>query len=1042
MSTQAHLIERLIALEALQQGVNPRLAVEVGRAESRFNPTARSPQEAYGPMQLMPDTAARLGVDRYDPYQNIQGGVTLLRDLERRYPGDTARQLAAYNAGQRAVERYGGVPPYPETQGFVGKVMASLGPRSAEAAEAAPAPSMDRAAMEQRLRQLEQLERRETAPGGAPTAAPMDRAWMEQRLQQLEQLRTQETAPQMAPGAPAPGTPATLPEVSLPPPTPGIARIKMDIEPLPPTAPGVVAPGPPPIPPTAGGGGAPSLSTNPMSPGVVAPGPPATPPTAGGGGAPSLPANQMSPGVVAPGPPPIPPTAPAAAGAPGLDPVRAELLQMAPLRPFPSGVPSTPPFALAQPTIRDPALARAEARTPLQKVGDVGKEAAATAIDIGLTMGGGAAGAFVGTPTGPGAVIPASVGAATGSLAAQRINEYLGFRDPSGVSDALAVLLPLLPMVPPALKGVLAKTPAGRALLQTYDDFAKQRQAYQEALNTRPSPLTTEKSEQARTVEALRQERAERRYQGRVAAEEEKAATATTAQRTAYEEKVAAETQRVAEANQTRVAEHAQKVADAQAAADEATRRAEALRQTKHAEEYEVAAAKARERIATYKQEVAEYNTAVEKQAGAVKEIGEIPGRFLPQMPEGIPAPAAGGRPVDPLHAVSRRLYAHLDEVAPNAPVRMGSARERMQELLPELEPLTQVVPGASKIKEIAAAVDKLGDTTTVKEINNLLKDLGPLSSSSSGKVRYAAMQASDALHDAVIRTGRELPETAYAGKVMDQARGAWRREKAVETLSDAFHVGGTVVERDAQGRTVVNVKAALNQLERIMHRNRFFAGSFTPEELTDMRRMVEGLIGTPQIPRQRPPVPQSVQMKDLGAPPPPVVPKEVPPPQLMQMKDLGAPPPPVTPRAVPRPEPSLSTPPGMSLPPVPERAEPTLPTWTIPWKTGLSAGGGYTFAGGDPAIAAMIAGGLAVSQVVSYVISKALLTPSLRPMLKWSLDPQGQISVKNLTALAVAGGFLGREEGPAFEAYMRDQTHQQQERQRRYGRRQWQSPQ
>ena len=87
-------------------------------AESSYNPTALSPKGAYGLGQLMPDTAARLGVNPDDPRQNLEGGARYLRMMYERF-GDWRLALAAYNAGPGAVEQHNGVPPYAETTEYV-----------------------------------------------------------------------------------------------------------------------------------------------------------------------------------------------------------------------------------------------------------------------------------------------------------------------------------------------------------------------------------------------------------------------------------------------------------------------------------------------------------------------------------------------------------------------------------------------------------------------------------------------------------------------------------------------------------------------------------------------------------------------------------------------------------------------------------------------------------------------------------------------------------------------------------------------------------
>jgi soluble lytic murein transglycosylase-like protein len=112
-----------ISRAAAAEGVDPALLSSVAWTESRFRADARSSAGAQGLMQLMPATAAGLGVDPLDPEQALVGGARYLRAQLDRFGGRADLALAAYNAGPTAVRRHGGIPPYPETQAYVSRVL-------------------------------------------------------------------------------------------------------------------------------------------------------------------------------------------------------------------------------------------------------------------------------------------------------------------------------------------------------------------------------------------------------------------------------------------------------------------------------------------------------------------------------------------------------------------------------------------------------------------------------------------------------------------------------------------------------------------------------------------------------------------------------------------------------------------------------------------------------------------------------------------------------------------------------------------------------
>jgi soluble lytic murein transglycosylase-like protein len=126
----AHIVE-IAKNTAVEMKVQPQLVLAIIEAESNFNTAALSPKNAKGLMQLIPETAARFNVSRpYDPAQNIRGGVSYLRWLLAYFEGDVALVAAAYNAGEGAVNRYRGVPPYAETLAYVAKVLRRVGATS------------------------------------------------------------------------------------------------------------------------------------------------------------------------------------------------------------------------------------------------------------------------------------------------------------------------------------------------------------------------------------------------------------------------------------------------------------------------------------------------------------------------------------------------------------------------------------------------------------------------------------------------------------------------------------------------------------------------------------------------------------------------------------------------------------------------------------------------------------------------------------------------------------------------------------------------
>ena len=128
LSAERQAIARLVVELAASYDIAPRLALAIALTESSLNPIAVSPRKAMGVMQLIPDTAVRFNVKNpFDPRENIKGGLAYLRWLLAYFSGDIALAVAAYNAGEGAVDRYRGIPPFRETRAYVERILALVG---------------------------------------------------------------------------------------------------------------------------------------------------------------------------------------------------------------------------------------------------------------------------------------------------------------------------------------------------------------------------------------------------------------------------------------------------------------------------------------------------------------------------------------------------------------------------------------------------------------------------------------------------------------------------------------------------------------------------------------------------------------------------------------------------------------------------------------------------------------------------------------------------------------------------------------------------
>jgi hypothetical protein len=380
-------------------------------------------------------------------------------------------------------------------------------------------------------------------------------------------------------------------------------------------------------------------------------------------------------------------------------------------------------------------------------------------------------------------------------------------------------------------------------------------------------------------------------------------------------------------------------------------------------------------------------------------EAGPQPAAPVPlpgQLPKTSTSGAAPAPPAFQVHgpgSASRVLYERLERIAGSSPVDLSSVGEAAaslkQELgygVPSLQP--------TRVDRILNDLVTMGPEGSVKQVHEALKDIGPLTRHSNAKVRYASKGVIRELHNAMETAALDFPETEHAQKLLRSANQAWKQEEGVQALQDMLSKrgAGSILSRDDQGRYVLNVKALLNRTD-----NEDFLSWFPPAEQERLKADIASLIGTPPLPKQAPPLPGPVPVKELGAPPSPVEPKAIPPPAQTAPPRLRIPP-----RRVPETEmPEVVTQPYTPLPFEPPA--PVEPSVTLPGPgrllADIGAGSALRYATGIPGMQVAVP----IADVAEALLSKALVSPMLRPLVRQALQPTGHLDPRLWGVLAAA---------------------------------------
>ncbi|HSX79340.1 MAG TPA: hypothetical protein VLQ80_12325, partial [Candidatus Saccharimonadia bacterium] len=401
-------------------------------------------------------------------------------------------------------------------------------------------------------------------------------------------------------------------------------------------------------------------------------------------------------------------------------------------------------------------------------------------------------------------------------------------------------------------------------------------------------------------------------------------------------------------------------VGSAEARADQATQEALQAWETRNSAQVTQGVQTAKAAQQAYYDATATYRTA---EAGQRQAVAKVQSLVQPNGPYGPTVPA-------------KTLYTKLADIAGDAPIPSAPAKQMIVDMTVEMADTGGLMPTA-ELAKIARTINALPETTDIAHLHELLKELGPLTSVRNGSIRGTASRMMSGVHDTIEAGAKQGGIAEEASDLLYAARASYRQEKALQTVSRILdrRTAGSPITIDAENRLIVNPRTLLLKVEDTIAKEPLFKGSFTPAQLQGLRQDLTDLLQTPAIPKTRPMAPDAAPMPGLAPGQPRPTPVS---PDVIRPVTEG-------PRPTRQPDPPMTPPPD------------AVPKMSPFWRSGLRS------EAMGPALLGMLTGHTTVkaaawsgvvlgADALEYGLSKALLSPTLRPLVLQSLSASGQL--------------------------------------------------